>query len=97
MVENSTFESDNSLSISITLHVGNGVMKLFDGYDWAYSRRRIYEEILRLNTKQSKNERKINRDTLNNTKKEVNLFNSIYITTNLDVEIQKAVNMEYFT
>lgn len=89
--KNRSLEHDNNLSISINLNIATGVIKLFDGYDWAYTRKKISEELSKLNSKWSKTEGNNHRYDLNTPEKERNLFNSIYITSNPNIDTKKAV------
>lgn len=89
--ESKSLRHGNNLSISINLHITNGLIKLFDGYDWAYARKKIYEELSKLNSKSSEIKRYNYTDDPNTPEKEICLFNSIYITTNSNIDIEKAV------
>ncbi|CAL9738585.1 autophagy-related protein 2 [Monosporozyma servazzii] len=77
---------DSKASILIDILINKGVVKFFDGYDWIYSRKMINKEISRLDTKQ-----KINKNKLKELEHETNLFNSIYLTANPDINIKEAI------
>lgn len=77
---------DPKISILIEITINKGVVKLFDGYDWIYSRKMISKEISKLDTKA-----KINKNRLNERENETNLFNSIYLTENPDIDFKQAI------
>lgn len=70
---------DFNVSISLQLSIKKCLIKLFDGYDWVYSRKIISKEIEKLGNSSSIEP------------EEINLFQSIYIQPNPDVNISQAI------
>ncbi|KAG0667371.1 autophagy- protein 2 [Monosporozyma unispora] len=83
-----TAKKDNA-SLSIDILIKRGVIKLFDGYDWIYSRKMINKEISKLDNVIVNN--KDNQTLEEPFENETKLFNSIYVSTKPDVNIKLAI------
>lgn len=90
-------ELDNeNISISVSLTIYDTVIKLFDGYDWKYSRKLLADEIDKLQKNEIKNqEENYDIDDCGREENtEISVFNSIYITSNSSKNLNQEINRD---
>lgn len=89
-------DTDEKVSINVSVNMNDIVIKLFDGYDWKHSRKMLADEIEQLQKDEldKKQKRGESKDSTPEENTEINVFNSIYITSNSTRNLKEEITRD---